>query len=510
MDMSDLTQMSRKISDSLYQALVEAGVLGCDLTSDSRAVKPGMIFAAYPGSTRDGRDFIAQAVQAGAAAVLYESNGAPNNLQPLTSNIKYSLIAVKGLREQVSAIAALSYGEPSQQLWMVGVTGTNGKTSTSNWIAQTLDTPDARSAVIGTIGNGLVGELQAATHTTPDAIVLQRTLKQLYEMGAKQVAMEVSSHALDQARVNAVKFDIAVFTNLTRDHLDYHGTMEAYGEAKARLFTIPNLCAAVINADDAFGQVLLKQTRAELVIAYGIDSGDLRASDIQMSLAGTEFTLSWRGETVQVLAPVVGTFNVQNLLAVAGVLIARGEKLRDVAIKLGALEPVRGRMQLIQPTQSSATPIAVVDYAHTPDALEKALLALRPALKTGHRLICVFGCGGDRDKGKRSVMGKIAANLADFTVITSDNPRTESADSIINDIKAGIADVDASRWIEEPDRAAAIRQAIATALPEDIVLIAGKGHEDYQDVNGQRQHFDDSEHALIALNTYGSTNRSVQ
>jgi UDP-N-acetylmuramoyl-L-alanyl-D-glutamate--2,6-diaminopimelate ligase len=479
----------------LLDKLAQLGVPLADLTADSRTVKMGSIFVAYPGTALDGRAFIAEAIARGAAAVIWERAG-------FTWNERWDIanLGVEGLRGKISEIAGHVFGNPSRSLWMAGVTGTNGKTSVSQWIAAALDGLGRRSAVIGTLGNGLVGERVEAKNTTPDPIVLQRLLAEYLRRGARNVAMEVSSHGLDQGRVAGIKFDAAVFTNLTRDHLDYHGTMQAYAEAKFALFMARGLTHSVINIDDEWGATFAERLGGD-VVTYGLARGAkqtargkprIAASAIGLSEAGVNFRVDSEWGSGEVRARVLGAFNVSNLLAVLGTLLAAGVSFDEALGAVGALEPVPGRLERVG---GGATPLVVIDYAHTPDALEKALEALRPTVATGHRLVCVFGCGGDRDAGKRPLMGEAASRLADHVIVTSDNPRSEAPGAIIDQILAGISgDAEA---IE--DRQVAIFSAVHQALPGDVVLLAGKGHETYQEIAGVRHPFSDGEVARAAL-----------
>lgn len=467
-----------------------------DLTADSREVNRARAFVAYPGEVRDGRDFIPDAISRGAPAVLWEREGFAWRDEWRLPNL-----GVRHLKAHASAIAGQVFGDPSARLWMVGVTGTNGKTSTSQWIAQSLDHLGRRSAVIGTLGQGLVGQLAPAANTTPDAIVLQRTLHDALLAGAQGCAMEVSSHGLDQGRVSGIKFDVALFTNLTRDHLDYHGTMEAYAEAKAGLFRARGLKAAVLNADDAFGRDLEQRLRASAlqVISYGIGTGDLNARIERLDTAGIAFAVNSPWGEARIESSMLGRFNVSNLLGVLGVLLASGVSLADAAPILRRLHSAEGRMQTLG---GSGQPKVVIDYAHSPDALEKALTTLRDTVKEGQRLICVFGCGGDRDRGKRPVMGGIAAQLAHHVIVTSDNPRTEPAHAIIDQIVAGAPSADIE-VIE--DRREAILSAVRRARAGDVILVAGKGHETYQEIRGVRHAFSDAAVARSALCDWKST-----
>ena len=483
---SPLTQM--------LDRLAQLGVPLADLTADSRAVKTGSIFVAFPGTALDGRRFIADAVARGAAAVIWERQGFEWD-----DRIDVPNIGVDNLRLRISEIAGQVYGNPSEALWMAGVTGTNGKTSVSQWIAAALDGLGRRSAVVGTLGNGLVGERVEGRNTTPDPIVLQRLLSEYLRRGARAVAMEVSSHGLDQGRVGGVKYDCAVFTNLTRDHLDYHGTMERYAEAKYRLFSARGLSHAVVNVDDGYGMALagrLSQGALDLLTYGTSEEADLRATDVHLSAAGVAFRVAGRWGNARVETGVLGAFNVSNLLAVLGALRAAGVPFEQAIAAVSALEPVPGRLERVG---GGHQPLVVIDYAHTPDAIEKALLALKPALGADGKLVCVFGCGGDRDAGKRSLMGAAAARLADQLIVTSDNPRGEEPMAIIDQVLEGIP-TGGAEAIE--DRQVAIFSAIHHARPGDVVLLAGKGHETYQEIAGVRHPFSDREVARAALDDW--------
>ena len=480
---SPLTQM--------LDRLAQLGVPLADLTADSRTVKMGSIFVAFPGTALDGRRFIAEAVARGAAAVIWERQGFQWDERWDVPNL-----GVDNLRLRVSEIAGHVFGNPSESLWMAGVTGTNGKTSVSQWIAAALDRLGRRSAVVGTLGNGLVGERTEGRNTTPDPIVLQRLLSEYLRRGARAVAMEVSSHGLDQGRVNGVKYDCAVFTNLTRDHLDYHGTMERYAEAKYRLFSARGLTHAVVNVDDEHGAALARRLAGGPLdlLTYGCGEGaGLRATQVRLSEAGVAFRVTGTWGEAEVATGVLGAFNVSNLLAVLGALRAAGVPFEQAIAAVGALEPVPGRLERLG---GGGQPLVVIDYAHTPDALEKALLALKPAVAPGGKLVCVFGCGGDRDAGKRPLMGAAAARLADQLIVTSDNPRGEEPLSIIAQVLEGIPGARAEA-IE--DRQVAIFSAVHHARAGDVVLLAGKGHETYQEIAGVRHPFSDREVARAAL-----------
>jgi UDP-N-acetylmuramyl-tripeptide synthetase len=490
-----LMSESRPQSARLLDRLGQLGVPLADLTADSRAVKMGSIFVAYPGTHMDGRSFIAESIARGAAAVIWERSGFRWDERWEVANL-----GVENLRTRVSELAGLVYGDPSESLWMAGVTGTNGKTSVSQWIATASNGLGKRSAVIGTLGNGLVGERIEGRNTTPDPIVLQRLLADYLRRGARAVAMEVSSHGLHQGRVAGIRFDCAIFTNLTRDHLDYHGSMDAYAEAKYSLFTARGLTHAVINVDDEYGAKLAARLQGGglQVITYGcrpaVDAR-LLATHIHLSEAGVRFKVEGDWGKGEVAVGVLGAFNVSNLLAVVGALLAQGLPLEAALDAISALPPVTGRLERVG---GGAAPLVVIDYAHTPDALEKALAALRPTVAAGHKLVCVFGCGGDRDPGKRPMMGEAAARLADHVVVTSDNPRGEDPHKIIEEILEGIRKPSSNAEAIE-DRQVAIFSAVHNARAGDVVLLAGKGHETYQEIAGVRHPFNDREVAGAAL-----------
>lgn len=461
-----------------------------ELTLDSRALRPGDLFLAVPGTRSDGRAYIADAIAREAAAVAYEAEGAP----PLAEAAATVLVPVKGLQAQLSAIAGRFYGDPSRSLELVGVTGTNGKTSVSQLVAQALDLLGTRCGLIGTLGIGFYDDLQCGRHTTPDPLAVQAELARLKQAGARAVAMEVSSHGLDQGRVEALDFDVAVFTNLSRDHLDYHGDMAAYGEAKARLFAWPGLCCRVINLDDPFGRELAAREAPSRLIGYSLDdpAATLYCAEAEFGEDGVRARLVTAQGDGLLVSPLLGRFNLSNLLAVVGALMGLGHPLDEILRVLPQLQGPAGRMQRLG---GGTQPLVVVDYAHTPDALEKVLDALRPHARG--RLLCLFGCGGERDRGKRPLMAAVAESRADAVWVTDDNPRGEPAEQILADIRAGFANPAAVTFM--PGRAAAIQALIAAAAPEDVVLLAGKGHEDYQEIAGVRQPFSDIEQAARAL-----------
>jgi UDP-N-acetylmuramoyl-L-alanyl-D-glutamate--2,6-diaminopimelate ligase len=464
------------------------------ISSDSRRLGPGDAFAAYPGAHHDGRAYIPDAIARGAGAILWETKGFNWNRA-----WKLPHLPIEELKSKLGYIADAVYGHPSRDLWMVGVTGTNGKTSCAHWIAAGLDAAGRRAAVLGTLGNGLIGALEAGANTTPDAALLQQMLAGYRAAGAQTAVMEVSSHGIDQGRVNGVAFDVALFTNLSRDHLDYHATMAAYGAAKAKLFAWPGLRVGVINADDAFGQALLDNARSHgrKVLSYGFGAADIVGSGLaSLPAGGLAFSVETPWGKGRITTPLVGAFNAANLLGVLGVLLVSGVAFESALEILGGVEAPPGRMQRLG---GGDRPLVVIDYAHTPDALDKVLTALRPAVGEGSELVCLFGAGGERDRGKRPQMGRLAAKLADRVLVTNDNPRGEDPAAIASEIVHGIRETGNRRYSIELDRALAIASAIGEARQGDIVLLAGKGHETYQECNGSRQPFSDAEHAARAL-----------
>jgi UDP-N-acetylmuramoyl-L-alanyl-D-glutamate--2,6-diaminopimelate ligase len=501
-----MNAVAARLSDLLAGIVPERGLRhGGDivvhgLTLDSRRVNGGDAFIALRGSMAHGITFAPAALAHGASVVLAEAPPpAAFNEQGLRAEgeglAQAPVIWIERLREQVGEIAARFFSRPSQAMHVIGVTGTNGKTSIVQMLASALNALGSRAATIGTLGAGLVGALREGERTTPDVISVQALLAEFREAGASHVAMEVSSHALEQSRVNAVAFEVAAFTNLTRDHLDYHGTMAAYGAAKSRLFAWPGLRAAVINSDDAFGRDLAAQLPATVrCLRYGIGHADAEivARDVRSNGEGLRFALRTPWGDGEIATPLLGHFNVANLLAVAGCLGALGFTFAQIHAALTRLEPVAGRMNRLG---GGATPLVVIDYAHTPDALEQALTTLRAHCEK--RLICVFGCGGERDQGKRPQMAAIAERLADRIIVTDDNPRGEDGNGIVAQIVAGFLHPE-SVFVER-DRAKAIALALRDAQSGDVVLIAGKGHEPYQEIAGVKHAFDDAVVARHAL-----------
>jgi UDP-N-acetylmuramoyl-L-alanyl-D-glutamate--2,6-diaminopimelate ligase len=466
-----------------------------DITLDSREVRSGSVFFALPGRTVHGVKFAAEAAARGASAVLWEP-GAEVTLPELPASVFAA--AIPGLRDLLGRIADRFFNWPSSQLRITGITGTNGKTTCAYLLAQCLERLGSQAAYMGTIGWGRIASLSAPTLTTPDVVTLHRELAQLRASGVREVAMEVSSQALDQDRVAGVRFQSAAFTNLSRDHLDYHGTMAAYGAAKARLFEAPDLQHIIVNVGDAFGREFAQNYAGRVPLtAFWIGDSDsgwlaaraLHAADVNLGVHGISMQLDGSfGKTV-LSTRLLGRFNAENSLVVIACLLSLGTSLTEAARVLAECVPPPGRMEVVEPAARDK-PTAVVDYAHTPDALAKALSALREHY-TG-MLWCVFGCGGDRDPGKRPIMGAIADELADQIIITDDNPRSENPQAITRAIVSGIKSR-APRVIH--DRGEAIATALKEARAEDVVLIAGKGHEDYQIYGETRRSFSDRREA---------------
>jgi len=480
------------------QAVPELAVTG--LADDSRRVQPGDLFLACRGLHVHGLVHAAQAVKHGAVAVLWEPTD-DRSLQAVADDLAVPALPVAGLAQKLGRIADRFYARPSAQMQVIGVTGTDGKTSVTHFIAQALGSGDQACGLLGTLGYGVYGRLQSPTHTTPGALRLQAELARLRDAGVQQVAMEVSSHALHQHRTDGTHFTTAVLTHLSRDHLDYHGSVEAYAEAKRRLFLTPGLACAVLNVGDAFGRRLATQLDPGVeVIVYG-RAGEHGERAAARWIALESVTARPQGITLQIdssygraslAVALLGEFNADNLVAALGALLASGLSLDDAVRRLQAVTTVPGRMELFaQP----GMPTVVVDYAHTPHALQTVLQALRPHCRG--ELVCVFGAGGERDTGKRPEMGKAAECYADRVVLTSDNPRGEQPGSIIEQIAAGFEQPKRAQRIS--DRGQAIDATIDAAAPDDVVLVAGKGHEDYQQVGEQRLPFSDRARVQQAL-----------
>jgi UDP-N-acetylmuramoyl-L-alanyl-D-glutamate--2,6-diaminopimelate ligase len=489
------------------EAADERSVSGLSL--DSRRVRRGDLFMACPGHRRHGHAFIAEAVAKGAAAVVFDSGIVGDDLtgaRVVAGARSVPMVAVAELNQRVGEIAARFYGRPSETLTVVGITGTNGKTSCSHFIAQTLTRAGVPCGVIGTLGYGPYGRLAPAPLTTPDAVTIQSLMADLRAVGCRHVVLEASSHGLLQGRLNGVAFDAALFTNLTRDHLDYHRAMEDYGAAKARLFRSPGLRYAVINGDDPFGRALLLGLPVDVDAfvycltedaqptgeAFG-DAAVIRGSRLQLDRRGLTMAVHTPWGTGVLSAPLIGRFNALNLLGVLAVLLALGLSLDTALERLAGVETVPGRMEAFGARRGQ--PLVVVDYAHTPDALQQVLTALRG--HTAGALWCVFGCGGDRDPGKRPQMGAIAEACADRVVVTDDNPRGEQSSLIIDGILRGLRAPDRAQVIA--DRAAAIAYAIGHAAEGDVVLVAGKGHEEYQIVGTEQRPFSDRQQVRAVL-----------
>jgi UDP-N-acetylmuramoyl-L-alanyl-D-glutamate--2,6-diaminopimelate ligase len=491
---------------------IAAHAPGGKLASDSRRVKAGDVFFAYPGEAGDGRAFIGKAIEQGAAAIVYDGAG-------YTWDAAWTVphLAVAELKKNAGPIAHAVAGMPDAAMFTVGVTGTNGKTSCAVWLGQAFARLGETAAVIGTLGVGLFKGrdepvFDVTGYTTPDAVLLAHKLSEVREAGATALAIEVSSIGLEQGRTSGMHFDVALFTNLTRDHLDYHGNMESYEAAKTKLFEWPGLKTAVLNLDDPAGMRLVHHLQARFgsalpLIGYTLHDAAtrpdiagvaiLRAAQLKSRHAGTDFQLESPYGAAAVRTQLVGQFNISNALAVLGALLAKGVVLRSALDAIEALTPAPGRMQQVG---GQDAPMVVIDYAHTPDALEKTLATLRlVAQERGGALWCVFGCGGDRDPGKRPQMGAIA-QIANQVLVTSDNPRSEEPGAIIAQIVAGM---DPSRTDSAfqtiEDRATAILHAVRQAGKADVILLAGKGHEPYQEIKGRKMPFSDADHAQLAL-----------
>ncbi|HET7795799.1 MAG TPA: UDP-N-acetylmuramoyl-L-alanyl-D-glutamate--2,6-diaminopimelate ligase [Rhizobacter sp.] len=472
-----------------------------NLSTDSRRMQAGDAFIAWPGYANDGRQFVPAALAAGAAACLVEAKGAEAFAFDGTR-----VAAMHGLKAATGPLASTYLEHPSHKLDVVAVTGTNGKTSVAWWVAQALSLLGRRCGVVGTLG---VGEPPSAASpnasvlstglTTPDPVTLQTAFRRFVDSGFSACAIEASSIGIVEQRLAGTRIGVALFTNFTRDHIDYHGDMDTYWAAKAQLFAWPGLRAAVLNVDDERGAALAPTLTGLDVWTYSTrKSARLLASDIVYRDGGLAFTLHENATTAEVRSGLIGDYNVSNLLALIGGLRALGVPLADAARVCAQLTPVPGRMQSVSSTDMAGGPAVVVDYAHTPDALEKALQALRPlARERGGQLWGVFGCGGNRDATKRPLMGAIAEREADRVVVTSDNPRNEQPGEILKQIAAGMAQPDRAQVIE--DRRAAIVQAVVQAQPQDVILIAGKGHEPDQEIAGVKHPFSDVEEAQAAL-----------
>jgi len=480
---------------AMMEQLPELSVTGLSL--DSRRIQPGDLFLACAGTAQHGMHFIEQAIENGAIAVALEPTAESESIDP--NGYVVPVFWVEHLHYVASEVAGRFYGHPSHEMQVVGITGTNGKTSVSHFIAQAINV-ESPCGLVGTIGSGLYGELSSTGHTTPDAVTLQAELRRMCEAGARHVAMEVSSHALDQGRVSGVRFSVAVYTNLSHEHLDYHGDMLSYAGAKRQLLELPGLETAVINADDTTGREwLASMPEGVEAISYGLEGGEGEA--LSPRLFGEALQLDGEGLSMlirstlgqgELKTKLLGRFNASNLLAALGALIGLGYSFDSALARLSTVNTVPGRMErFYQPGK----PLVVVDYAHTPDALSHVLQALRE--HTRRRLWCIFGCGGERDREKRPKMGQIAEALADSVVITDDNPRRENPFNIIEDIICGIENPDAV-YVNR-DRAHAIAHAIGLCREGDVIVVAGKGHETDQQIGDQRIPFSDRDEVASLL-----------
>lgn len=483
------------IAPVLIKQLIGSDEVHIDsVTADSRNVRPGTLFVALRGYTVDGHDFVRGAVEAGASAVLVEKE-----IEGLTA----PQVIVRDTRAVIAVLASVFYRHPSKAMKVIGVTGTNGKTTTTHLIDAILTDAGHKTGLIGTIKTRIGDREFENANTTPEALELQATFREMLDIGTEYPVMEVSSHAVELNRVAGVEFHTAVYTNLSQDHLDYHSTMEEYRLAKAKFFSrLGNTYedgagrnkVAIINVDDEHAEFFKKATSVQ-TLTYGIDNeADLRAVDVKIKADGVSYrVLSYAGEETFRLQ-MTGKFSVYNALAATAAALVQGISLGDIKKSLEAMPGVDGRFESVQAGQDFAV---IVDYSHTPDSLENALKTIREFAKG--RVTCIVGCGGDRDRTKRPLMARIGADYADLTVITSDNPRTEDPDMILDDMEAGLADVDKSRFVRITDRKEAIRYAVERAGADDVILIAGKGHETYQIIGRTKHHFDDREVAAQAI-----------
>ncbi|MFZ2407843.1 MAG: UDP-N-acetylmuramoyl-L-alanyl-D-glutamate--2,6-diaminopimelate ligase [Methylobacter sp.] len=494
---SDQDDMPIGRTGSIPIATLSPSLAVVGLVLDSRDLVRGDVFVALAGAKQHGLAHVEQAINNGACAVIFDPAGNGRQLaEALQSNIStlVPMIAVENLGLKLGELAARFYGDPSRLMTVIGITGTNGKTSCSQFLSQMLDD----CGIIGTLGWGEWGKLNKTLNTTPDALAIQKILAELLKNKKRAVAMEVSSHGLEQGRVNGVRFKGAVFTNISRDHLDYHGTMDAYVQAKLALLKTPGLVFAAVNLDDVYsGRIIAAVPESVQLWQFSAkgktaDSGEsVIAENIRHETGGIEFDVRWRNELRRVKVPLFGDFNVENVLAVLTVMLAMGVSLDDAVKKLTGVKPVDGRMERFG---AETDPLIFVDYAHTPDALDKVLSSLRKHCKQD--LWVVFGCGGNRDTGKRPQMGKIAEQWADHVVITDDNPRYENGLDIVNDILAGCR----SAKVEViQNREQAIQKVVASAAKNDCIVIAGKGHEQYQESNGVCVPFSDRQVVIDAL-----------
>lgn len=490
----------------VHRHLLDRRVTGVNM--DSRLLRSGDLFIACFGLNHDARDYIDEAIGSGVVAVLAESGG---KWQSIENRGGVPIIAVDNLANKISEVAGRFYGKSSQTMSVIGITGTNGKTSCSHFIAQILEAAGEPTGLIGTLGIGRYNDLKESQHTTPDAVVTQKALAEMQKGGMQSVVMEVSSVGLHQHRVEAVRFDTAIFTNLSRDHLDYHESMENYADNKRKLFLSSDLRSAIINIDDSYGLYMMDVLSREVQVStYSLSNhtATVYAKSIQLDRHGFTAEIVTPYGKGSISCPLFGYFNISNVLAALTALISYFEKSGTVDIKnlfarISNLKPVVGRMEIIG---SSDELTCIVDYAHTPDGLKSALTAIRDHFDG--KVWCVFGCGGNRDRGKRPLMGEIAQAYANRLIITDDNPRKESGEEIVKHILSGIEESSDVRVIR--DRARAIQFAIASARPEDIVLVAGKGHENYQDIGGRRTVFSDTNQVRLELQKRSDSNREKE
>jgi len=460
---------------------------------DNRLIEPGDAFVAVKGLQSHGMDYARAAVEAGAVAILHDGLADLSAFNSLALNVP--VIRINDLGQRLGELGSRFHGAPSEQMTLAGITGTNGKTSVAHFLAQSWQRVYGNAGMVGTIGYGPTTDLRSGERTTPDALSLQHILSDCLKADIEYLAMEVSSHALEQQRCQTIQFDAAVFTNLSRDHLDYHLTMDQYAAAKRRLFTEHAPAFSILNYDDEYGRKWFGELNGGMqMLSFGLQKGaELQAQVLSLDIDGMTIQVHGPWGSDKVRTSLMGEFNASNLMAAAGTMALLGMPWHHVLHQMELMQPVPGRMMRLGGEHGQ--PVVIVDYAHTPDALEHALQAVRAHLKG--RLVCVFGCGGNRDQGKRPQMGRAAELLADDIVVTSDNPRFEPAGDIIADVMAGLHSPD--RATVEPDRAIAIRKAIANAQPGDVVLVAGKGHETWQEINGQKIPFSDETTIRTAL-----------
>lgn len=485
---------------SLLGSLINKPIEDCEIfgiQNDSRQVKPGYLFLAYPGAIADGRNYIKQAIDLGARAIVYEDGELPFSGDYLT---KVPLIPITNLNKLLSIIAARFYSNPTKSLSITGVTGTNGKTTIAYQLARAHELLGVSSAYIGTLGHGSVSDLRTLENTTPDALCLQKLFYDYKQNGVNEVCMEVSSHALSQGRADSINFSQAIYTNLSHEHLDYHHTMQSYAEAKALLFKVPSLEAAILNKDDAFVNIMSAALPKNCKkLTYGMhENADIQALNCQYSLTGSEFEVKSDFGLQPIKIKSIGAFNIYNSLAVYSSLLMHGYSNSDIRPIMEQLQPSVGRMEIV-----ADEPCVIIDFAHTPEALKSVLLTLvqlRECSDLDRKIWIIFGCGGDRDTLKRPIMGKIASEYADYVVLTSDNPRREDPEQIITEISNGL--IPTAKALRIVDRKKAISKVLQMANPQDIILISGKGHETYQQIGDKKIIFSDKHLVQDILNIF--------